>query len=181
MNIIKYSNDKINISIENNDFNDINEIKELLIKEKNNNKILVEEIKKLENNLNLEKDKNILLEKNNIDLKKKLENEIKKYNNLIEKLEEEKPIKRDWNKLNEIAWLDLSIISFRKDWNDLVEDQTLDEIFIKGCKKVSLKRKLDNDNNEILLTLIKKDKEIEELKLKLSRFPFILGEGENLL
>ena len=44
INIIKNNNDNININIENNDFNDINEIKELLTKEKNNNKILNEKI-----------------------------------------------------------------------------------------------------------------------------------------
>ena len=55
INIIKNTNDKINkinINEENNDFNDINKIKELLTKEKNNNKILNEKIKILENNLN---------------------------------------------------------------------------------------------------------------------------------
>ena len=62
-----------------------------------------------------------------------------------------------------------------------MKEQSLDELFIKRFKKISPKIKLDSDNNEILLSLIKRDKEIEELKLKLSRFPFVLEEGENLL
>ena len=141
-----------------------------------------EKIKILENNLISEKDKSTLLEKNNIDLKKELENEIKKYNNLCKTLEEKKPIKSDWNQLNEISQLDLSIFTIRKDWNALVKEQSLDELFIKGFKKISPKIKLDSDNNEILLSVIKRDEEeIEELKLKLSRFPFVLEEGENLL
>ena len=140
-----------------------------------------EKTKTSENNLNPEKDKNTLSEKNNIDLKKESENEIKKYNNLCKTLEEKKPIKSDWNQFNEISQLDLSIISLGKNWNALVKEQSLDEIYIKGFKKISPKIKLDSDNNEILLSLIKRDKEIEELKLKLSRFPFVLEEGENLL
>ena len=63
-----------------------------------------------------------------------------------------------------------------------MKEQSLDELFIKGFKKISPKIKLDSDNNEILLSVIKRDEEeIEELKLKLSRFPFVLEEGENLL
>ena len=144
---IRNSNDKINININNNDIIDINEVKELLNKEKNNNNLLSEKIKKLENELYLEKDKNILLEKNIINLKQELENEIQKNNNLIKNLEGK-----------------------------------------KGLENVSLKSKLDNNvnsnninNNELIQSIIKKDKEIEELKLKLSRFPFMLEEGENLL
>ena len=34
---------------------------------------------------------------------------------------------------------------------------------------------------DFLETIYKKDKEIEELKLKLSRFPFELNEGENIM
>jgi hypothetical protein len=40
----------------------------------------------------------------------------------------------------------------------------------------------DNSNsNELLKAFLKKDKEIEELKLKLSRFPFELAQGEKLI
>jgi len=35
--------------------------------------------------------------------------------------------------------------------------------------------------NELLKAVLKKDKEIEELKLKLSRFPFELAQGEKLI
>ena len=173
INIIKNNNDNINININNN--NNFIDNNELLIKEKNNNKILKEKIKKLENELILEKDKNKLLEKNNIDLKKELENEIKNNNNLIKKFDEKKSLKSDWNKLNKISQHDLSLISLGKNWNALIEEQSLDKIVIKEFGKVSINKKLDNGNNEILLSMIKKDKEIEELKLKLSRFPFILN------
>ena len=177
-------NDTINININNNEIIDINEVKELLNKEKNNNKLLSEKIKKLENELNLEKDKSILLEKNIINLKQELENEIQKNNNLIQNSEEKKSIKSDWNKFNEISQLDLSIIIPAKNLNVLNKGQRIDKEF----KNVSLKSKLDNNvnsnninNNELIQSIIKKDKEIEELKLKLSRFPFMLEEGENLL
>ena len=41
---------------------------------------------------------------------------------------------------------------------------------------------LDKGNsNELLQSILKKDKEIEELKLKLSRFPFELQQGEKLM
>ena len=43
-------------------------------------------------------------------------------------------------------------------------------------KDVEIKQKLD-----LLEAIYKKDKEIEELKLKISRFPFELNEGEKLI
>ena len=37
------------------------------------------------------------------------------------------------------------------------------------------------NSNELLKAVLKKDKEIDELKLKLSRFPFELAQGEKLI
>ena len=45
-----------------------------------------------------------------------------------------------------------------------------------------MKINLGNESKESMIeTIIEKDKEIKELKLKLSRLPFILEEGESLL
>ena len=44
------------------------------------------------------------------------------------------------------------------------------------------KKHIEKENNETLLNaIVEKDKEIKELKLKLSRFPFILDEGKKLI
>ena len=45
-----------------------------------------------------------------------------------------------------------------------------------------LKKKLEKEAKESFIeTIIEKDKEIKELKLKLSRLPFTLEEGEKLI
>ena len=39
----------------------------------------------------------------------------------------------------------------------------------------------DNQNNNVINSILEKDKEIKELRLKLSRFPIQLEEGEKLI
>ena len=87
-----------------------------------NNALYEEKIKKLENELNEEKNKNKKLEQNIIDLK---------------------------NELNKIYEL-------------------------KGKQK-------NTSRESLLINIIEKEEEIKNLKMKLSRFPFELNEGEKLL
>ena len=119
-----------------------------------NNKI---EINELHLKLNEEKDKN-----------KKLEEKIK----ILERdLDEEKHKNKK---------LDIIIEKLRKDldkeikkYNDMMKQIEEDKIS---------KKKLEKElKDSFLETIIEKDREIKELKLKLSRFPLILEEGEKLL
>ena len=116
--------------------NKINELKSQLDKERSDNKILVEKIKRLEKELKEEKNKNILSEKIIADLKKELNKEMEKYNNFKKQIDEKKLLEKKLEKEAKDNYLD---------------------------------------------TMLEKDKEIKELKLKLSRFPFVLEDGEKLI
>ena len=48
--------------------------------------------------------------------------------------------KRDWNELNEISQLDLSIISLGKNWDDLVQEEGRDGVFIAAYEKEPLSK-----------------------------------------
>ena len=121
----------------NNDVIDIKKYDELkmeLINEKEKNKNLEEKIKKLEKELEEKNEESGGL--NNVELRKELDIEIQKYNNLKRQIEEEK----------------------------------------------ELKMSLGKESKESMMeTLIEKDKEIKELKIKLSRLPFTIEEGEEIL
>ena len=115
------------------------------------------EINELQFKLDEEKDKN-----------KKLEEKIK----ILERdLDEEKHKNKK---------LDIIIEKLRKDldkeikkYNDMMKQIEEDKIS---------KKKLEKElKDSFLETIIEKDREIKELKLKLSRFPLILEEGEKLL
>ena len=43
--------------------------------------------------------------------------------------------KRDWNEINEISQLDLSIISLGKNWNELNQQEGRDALFVEGFEK----------------------------------------------
>ena len=120
---------------ENNSFDnkEKEELKDLLSKEKNNNKKLSEEINKLKSE---EKNKNKEHEKTIKNLKNNLDNEKKKFDNLKETIEKEKIIKKKFEKESKESFLD---------------------------------------------AIMEKDKEIKDLKSKLSRYPFELMEGERLM
>ena len=60
-----------------------------------------------------------------------------------------------------------------KKYNDFMKD--LEE------KKLSQKKYEKETKESFLEIIMEKDKEIKELKLKLSRFPFVLEEGEKLM
>ena len=105
-----------------------------LINEKEKNKNSEEKIKKLEKELEEKNEESGGL--NNVELRKELDIEIQKYNNLKRQIEEEK----------------------------------------------ELKMSLGKESKESMMeTLIEKDKEIKELKIKLSRLPFTIEEGEEIL
>ena len=77
--------------------------------------------------------------------------------------------------------------------NNAIENELKEKNKILEEKIIHLQKLLNNNNqknyinldkgnpNEYLDAILKKDKEIEELKLKLSRFPFELGPGEKLM
>ena len=124
------NDDKINNS-------NYSEIKAELVKEKEKNEILEERIKQLEKELTEEKNKNKKNEElSDINLRKELDKEIKKYNDLKKEIEEEKN------------------------------------------KKINLGKET---KESMIETIIEKDKEIKELKSKLSKIPFTLEEGEELM
>ena len=102
-----------------------------LTNEKEKNKILEEKNKKYERDL---KERGI--NKGEEQLRKELDNEIKKYNNLKKQIEEEKALRMTYGKETKESYIE---------------------------------------------TIIEKDKKIRELELKISRFPFILEEGEVLM
>ena len=156
--IFNYSDtEKINKDDDNKDIdnkNELNELKELLNKEKSKNETLIKKIESLEKELNENKEK-----------QKKQENEYDKF-----KIESEKKIKELEDKLNK-----------EKNKNESLEQ--------KIKKLVSEKKINDNKNNkdnpdskESLINLIlEKDRELNELKKKLSRYPFELNEGEKMM
>jgi len=43
--------------------------------------------------------------------------------------------KKDWNEINEISQLDLSIISLGKNWDDIVQEEGRDALFVSGYEK----------------------------------------------
>ena len=132
----KISDSKIsyNETINNSNYS---EIKSELVKEKEKNETLEERIKQLEKELTEEKKKNKKSQElSDINLRKELDNEIKKYNDLKKEIEEEKTQKIDLGK---------------------------------------------ETKESMIETIIEKDKEIKELKSKLSKIPFTLEEGEELM
>ena len=138
------------------------ESKKELTKEKNkirmeNNDIKINELDELKSQLIKERNYNQIL----IEKIKKLENELK-----FEK--------------NKNSILEKNIIDVQIELNN--EIKKYNNLFKELEEKEKLKKKFQKENNEILLnTMVEKDKEIKELKLKLSRFPFILDEGERLM
>ena len=137
-------------------------------KELENMEKILSENKIIQNNLEIEKTNlenlvNELEEKN-----KKNEIEIQKLNEEIEELNLLCEKKED-----ELAEFNNDKKNFEEKINIL--EKKLEEEMQKN-KDVEIKQKLD-----LLEAIYKKDKEIEELKLKISRFPFELNEGEKLI
>ena len=132
--------------------------------------ILVEEMLKMEQ------------EKNNINYKPplKIYDENDFYINLINQIKEEKSNNQKLkDKIIELE----KILNEEKVKNNKLEEKLkkLDEEF----KKLNnLEKNLDNNINSkesLMKIILEKDKEINKLKIKLSRFPFELKEGEKLM
>ena len=151
----KIDENKINIQILNNQ-KDINNklLNDIKIQNENNskNKIDSKIIEDLKIELNKEKEKNIILEK----LSKEEKYKNKEYDNIIMDLKSR--LEKEVKKNNEL--------------NKKLE---------KERDKFS-KIELLNEKKETMIdTILEKDKEIKELKLKLSRFPLILEGGEVMM
>ena len=160
----------------------INFLEEELIKGKNNNKILKDKINVLEKELieekNNYKEKVIILEKKLVEEKNINNFHKEKINVLEQELKEEKKNNKSYKeKINVLEQELIEGKNNKKNFEEKINilEKKLEEEMQKN-KGVEIKQKLD-----LLEAIYKKDKEIEELKLKISRFPFELNEGEKLI
>ncbi len=125
----------VNNNVENNINKEIIVLKEQLNIEKIKSKNLSVKIIELEKELQLEKNKSVILNQNINQLNIELNNKLKYYKDLINKI-----------------------------------------------KRQSLSNNnLDCSKEELFKSILEKDKEIKELRIKLSRYPFELKEGEKLM
>ena len=132
-------------------------IKNKLLEEKYNklNTLFEQKIKTMENELKNEKNKNLLIEE--------------KYKSI--QIESEKKIKSLEKTLNE-----------EKNKNQLLENKLKELKKDKDIFNINQSNKGNLGLNEsITKALLDKDKEINELKKKLSRYPFELKEGEKMM
>ena len=165
--------------------------------EKDKNKKLSEEISLIKNEIKEEKDKNkklseeISLHKNEIkeekDKNKKLLEEITLYKNeLNEEKNKNKKLSEEISLCkNELKENKNKIINLEKTVNDLKKEL---EDNIKKYKDFEERTKEDLKNYNLIKSkeaalnaILERDKEIKELKQKLSRYPFELNEGEELM
>ena len=103
------------------------------------------------------------------ELKQKLNNVQIKNGNLLEKINRlENEIKKEKNKNNKL----------KNNLSKLIKELENQKKINKKYEDIS---KIDVKKSTIYETILKKDKEIENLKLKLARFPFELNEGEKLM
>ena len=93
---------------------EIEEIKMQLIKEKDKNKKLEDKIKILERDLADEKNKNKKSDIIIVNLRKELDNEIKKYNDMIEQIEEDKIARKKLEKETKDSFLETIIEKDKK-------------------------------------------------------------------
>jgi len=142
----------------------INELKyrNIIIENKINEKI---------NIINLPKEK----EKEKGKEKELLEKELEEKNKRIKALENELIEEKNKNKKSETINTNLKkdLDKEIKKYNDLKKEM--------DNYKASQKRLEKEAKESLIETIIEKDKEIKELKLKLSRLPFVLEEGEKLM
>ena len=129
------------------------------------------------NEIKLEKGNNI--NNNKIEeLKMELNKEKSINKQLFEKI---KKLENDLNEeKNKNRILDAKIINLRKDLDNEINKFKKYKEDIENEKL--MKRKLEKESKESFLeTIIEKEKEIKELKLKLSRYPIVLEKGEYLM
>jgi hypothetical protein len=81
--------------------------------------------------------------------------------------------KKDWNENNEISQLDLSIMSLGKNWDDIVEEEGRDALFVEAVGKEPLEHQkielLQINGQSILdkwLDEIQPNSEVENLEIK---------------
>ena len=156
---------------------------DLIYKNMNRNKHNFNKDLKIVSNLNninyLQKndEKNLLINEIN-NLKNKLKNEINKNKKLSEEIE---LLKSNLNEMeNKYINIEKKADNLKIELeNEIKKYKELEEKTNKELKDYYLIKKGSNDS--LLNALLNKDKEIEELKLKLSRYPFELKDGEKLM
>ena len=135
-----------------------------LDKEINKNKILNKQIESMKNDLDKEINKNKILNEQIAKLKNDLDKEINKnkiLNEQIAKLKNE--LKTEINNKNKLIEI----------------NEKLKEEIKKLSNSQNIKEEQNNSNND--KDIIQLYKKIDELKGKLSRYPFELSEGEKLI
>ena len=176
MELIKKNNNNIDIyaQIENQIINLDNSF-DLFMKELKNRNINLED-KKLNTNkiINLEKTSQENNPINNIEIDK-LKLQLNEKDKALQKLKEELIEERNRNKKSEKINKELK--------KNLEEEIKKNQDFKKEIEKDKKAwQKLEKDSKENFIeTIIEKDKEIKELKSKLSRLPFSIEEGEKIL
>ena len=137
---------------------------ELLIKELKERKIIIEQ-KIIEKNENINN-------KEIEGLTKQLNEEKEKNKKLEKELLEE----RNKNKEKENI-----IINLKKDLDNEIKKNKESQKEAEEAEKASSINLTNETKDSLIETIIEKEKEIKELKLKLSRFPFVVEEGEKLM
>ena len=136
----------------------------------------VESLKIYENNLN-----DIKCQKDNNKVNKNEINESKDKNNNKELVEEINKLKKELNEeKNKNKIFEKKIIDLKNELNK--EINKYKELKEKTENDKIMKKNLDKKSKESFLeSIMEKDNEIKELKIKISRYPFELKEGEKLM
>ena len=166
----------------------------LFIKELTDRKIIYQSKVQEEKIKSLEEPKKCLIKNENNDIKiekgksandkeiEELNLELNKERTVNKELNEKiKQLEKELNEeKNKNKTLEAKILNLRKDFDD--ENNKFLKFKEEIEKEKLIKKKLEKESKESFLeTIIEKEKEIKELKLKLSRYPFVLEEGEKLM
>ena len=115
-----------------------------------------------------------------IQIEKRIINLNASYEQLIQELKNNKIIEKNINDISEKILKDNNSVKIDKQ-ESLIEELKKELTEEKEKNKTLEKIIKESGKESILNTFIEKDKEIKELKLKLSRYPFNLEEGEKLM
>ena len=115
-----------------------------------------------------------------IQIEKRIINLNASYEQLIQELKNNKIIEKNNNDISEKILKDNNSVKIDKQ-ESLIEELKKELTEEKEKNKTLEKIIKESGKESILNTFIEKDKEIKELKLKLSRYPFNLEEGEKLM
>ena len=178
--IFNNNKEKIILSDDKNNIDDIeiDRLNQLLKKERSNNEKLIKKIESLDEKLKNEKDENKFINEKLRQLEIKLSNQIKelKEEKNSNQIINEKLREKDMELLKRIEELDIE-----KNKNHILEEK------IKKLEDYEEKLQYFKNNNNVeskeslINSILIKDKEINELKEKLSRYPFELNEGEKMM